>query len=303
MAHTRRSTGLTAMLLLGALGLAPGLSAPASAGSCASPRYSGDRYHGRPAYHQPAPRHRSGASFSISVSSGGYYGASYGGYYARSYCPPPTRYVSTYCAPTYVRSSYYCPPAPVVVRPVVVEREVIVAGPAWGASSGRADRAPASYSASSYDRRLGRAWDDLLDHDVRGAAERFDELVCADPKDAEARVGLAFCSSLLGDDEAALEHMRRAVSLGLDRVRLPRENETDDIVADLVDRYDRISEKRCDDADVFFMLAANAYFDGADRLARRSILEAQRLGDRSYSTQALARLVGADQSRGAYGRR
>lgn len=154
----------------------------------------------------------------------------------------------------------------------------------------------------SFESRLCRAWDLLADECFYDAQCLFLDLTCERSYSAEAHFGLSLAFAMREDDESALRAMRRAFELAPRGFCLPNVRGLDDIIEGAADRYDRISDKRPRDADVFFMLAAAEYLDGRESRARRAIEDAIELGDCSRAAENLACLVDAKPRR-SYSRR
>lgn len=143
----------------------------------------------------------------------------------------------------------------------------------------------------SWEDRLCRAWDELACGRTYDALCLFDSLSYERPSAGEPRVGYAMAAALREDDVTAHAAIRRAFECDPWGARVPDRRGLDDLVECLVDRYDRIAERRRRDADAHFMLASFAYLEGSTRLARHAIDDAARYGDCSTSARNLQRLI------------
>lgn len=154
----------------------------------------------------------------------------------------------------------------------------------------------------SYESRLCRAWEMLADECWYDAQCLFYDLSCERAYDPSPRFGLALAYAMRQDDESALRAMRGAFEVARAGFCLPDIRGLDDVVECAAERYDDIADRRRNDPDVYFMLAATEYLDGRTFQARRAIEDAIELGDCSRAAENLACLVDA-RVRRSYSRR
>jgi len=132
------------------------------------------------------------------------------------------------------------------------------------------------------------AWSALEADDLQRALDVFGEIVRADERNAEARIGMAIATAIQGNDRIAIDVMREAVRIDPGALALvPHSTSLDLSYEAVASHYGARIKVDLDDVDALFMIAATRYMLGDNAVAFFAVDSAVRNGDTDESSSRL----------------